>query len=506
MEQRTFGDLISDVRQRRISGEPPPVLLLGAGASAESGIGAMPDVYKEFNSTDFDSFTKVIGGYSADERYRKLFQFLQTRDPSKITPGYRALASLCAAAYFDLILTTNFDPLMDDALAAAQLWRKDYLLLVNTVIRNDWLEQLLPARQPRVKVIKLHGDLFHRAMAWTVREMDSFLAGISPVLGEAIKQRDVLVVGHSLRDRRIRDLVMKNARTIWFTHPEKTPDHLKTDKRIRAVIDPKCKFESLFVLLARGLELAVESEHIPATASATLARVARSPRTARAKPLTPAGPDAQTVDDLISSIVAIEGPGGVKMSTGFVLADPRVIITDGYPLASLAQRQQGPATVTVVTADGKRYHDAIVHRDPSHPFGVVAIEAFSDVKKFPGLRLNTRRLAAGTRVHIGVAAGERVGVSSGRIRSPRERQIEVDPVGSVPHLVGVDAEVAQGSSGAPVVDDDLTVRGYIVAGGKTLAFMYPSYRWAAELRAIQAGNTAKRKMARKRTRKAVDRQ
>src|SRR4051794_2681911 len=287
MQQRSFEDLISDVRQRRISGEPPPVPLLGAGASAESGIGAMPDVYKEFNSTDFASFTKVIGGYSADERYRKLFQFFQTRDPSKITPGYRAPASLCAAAYFDPILTTNFDPLMDDALAAAQLWRKDYLLLVNTVIRNDWLKQLLPARQPRVKVIKLHGDLFHRAMAWTVKEMDSFLADISPVLGDAVKQRDVLVVGHSLRDRRIRDLVLKNACTIWFTHPERTPDHLKADKRIRAVVDPKCKFESLFVLLAEGLEVAVEAEGALAAVPPAGERAARAPRPARSKTVQP---------------------------------------------------------------------------------------------------------------------------------------------------------------------------------------------------------------------------
>jgi trypsin-like peptidase/SIR2-like protein len=502
MEKRTFDDLISDVRQRRVSGELPPVLLLGAGASAESGIGAMPDVYKEFNSTDFDSFTKAIGGYSADERYRKLFQFLQTRDPSKITPGYRALASLCAAAYFDLILTTNFDPLMDDALAAAQLWRKDYLLLVNTVIRNDWLRELLPARQPRVKVIKLHGDLFHRAMAWTVKEMDAFLADISPVLAAAVKQRDVLVVGHSLRDRRIRGLVMKNARTIWFTHPEKTPDHLKADKRVRAVIDPKCKFESLFVLLAKGLEVAVEPEQALAAVAAPPVKAARAPRTARSKTVKPASvPGAQTVDDLIASIVAIEGPGGVKMSTGFVLAEPRVIITDGHPIAALGQGQQHPTTVTVVTADGKRHHDAIVHRDPSHPFGVVAIEAFPDVKKFPGLRLNSSRPAAGTHVHIGVAAGERVGVSSGRIRNPREREVEITPVGPVPHLVAVDAEVTPGSSGAPVVDADLTVRGYIVAGGGTQALMYPSYRWAAALHAIQAAAAPKRKTVRKRTRR-----
>ena len=67
----------------------------------------------------------------------------------------------------------------------------------------------------------------------------------------------------------------------------------------------------------------------------------------------------------------------------------------------------------------------------------------------------------------------------------------------MPHLVAVDAEVAQGSSGAPVVDADSTVRGYIVAGGTKQAFMYPSYRWATELRAIQAAATPKRKTVRK---------
>src|SRR5262249_52174827 len=225
METRSFKDLITDLRQRRIAGDSPPVLLLGAGASVEAGIGAMPEVYKFFGVSDFDGFAKLIETYTMEERYRNLYQFLQTRDPSKVTLGYSALASLCATAYFDLVLTTNFDPLMDDALAAARLWRKDYLVLVNTVIRNDWLARLLVERQPRVKVIKLHGDLFHRAMAWTVNEMDSFLGDISPVLAKAISGRDVLVVGQSLRDRRIRDLVMKNARTVWYTHPNQAPDH-----------------------------------------------------------------------------------------------------------------------------------------------------------------------------------------------------------------------------------------------------------------------------------------
>lgn len=482
MEKRSFNDLITDLRQRRIAGESPPVLLLGAGASVESGIGAMPELYKFFDCKDFKDFARIIDTYTPDERYRNLYQFLQSRDPSQITAGYRALASLCAAAYFDLVLTTNFDPLMDDALAAADLWRKDYLLLVNRVIRNDWLARLLPERQPRVKVIKLHGDLFHRAMAWTVREMDSFLAEITPVLARVIKGRDVMVVGQSLRDHRIRDLVMKNARTVWYTHPDTVPAYLKGDKRVRAVIDPRCKFESLFVLVAKGLEVPV---------------VARQPSAPRAAPLEsvphPTVPGAHTMDDLLASVVAIEGPGGVKMCTGFVLAEPRIIVTDGYPIASAYPDQsQGSTTVTVVTADGKRYHDAIVHRDPSHPFGAVFIEAFENVKKFPGLRLSTARPKARLPVHIGVAAGERVGVSSGHIQGAGEQEIVVSPIGSVPHLIAIDCQVAPGASGAPVVDADMSVRGYIVAGGDTPpSYMYPSYRWADRLRAVEAGSKPK---------------
>jgi hypothetical protein len=51
---------------------------------------------------------------------------------AEVSAGYRALAALCAQNYFDFVLTTNMDPLLlDDALAAARLWRRDYLLIVN---------------------------------------------------------------------------------------------------------------------------------------------------------------------------------------------------------------------------------------------------------------------------------------------------------------------------------------------------------------------------------------
>jgi hypothetical protein len=37
---------------------------------------------------------------TAGERYRYLAEFLQTRRPAEVSPGYQALALLCAQNYF----------------------------------------------------------------------------------------------------------------------------------------------------------------------------------------------------------------------------------------------------------------------------------------------------------------------------------------------------------------------------------------------------------------------
>jgi hypothetical protein len=55
----------------------------------------------------------------------------------------------------------NFDPLLEDALAATRLRRGDYLLLVNGIIRPDRIKPLLMDWESRVKIVKLHRDLFH---------------------------------------------------------------------------------------------------------------------------------------------------------------------------------------------------------------------------------------------------------------------------------------------------------------------------------------------------------
>ena len=487
MIQRTLAELVTDLRMRRTVGDKPPVLLLGAGASVDAGIGAMTELFEFFGCADFEAFCKYIETTTSAERYRYLADFLQTRRPAEISPGYQALASLCAQNYFDLVLTTNMDPLLDDSLSAARLWRRDYLLIVNGIIRPDRLALLLSGQSPRVKVVKLHGDLFQRFMAWTVPEMDVFLTEVAPHLKPAVAGRDFLVVGYSLRDQRVRELVESAGGTVWFTHPTAVPDHLQDHEAIRAVVAAECAFETIFPALAKGLKLEVPKSRLD---TARLELHSSEPIAA----------GAQTMDDLMAATLAIAGPDGVATSTAFLLAKPRVIVCDRYASESYVH----DGMVEVIATGGHRFEAKVIRSDPRHAFGPTILAA-PDALKVPGLRLDAAALRVGESIQVLVAAGEKTGISSGKVKRAELDPVSIAPIeGKVRNLAELACVVAPGASGAPVVDAAMAVRGFIVAGSTDpsdpRSFVYPAKRWAALLssrKTARPANAAKR-TARKR--------
>ena len=512
MAERTLDDLVRDLADRRRLGEQPPVVLLGAGASAAAGLATMPALYRFTGVAGFDEFVAYLETRNENERYRLLSDFLQTQDPHEVTPGYRALAALCEHAYFDVVLTTNFDPLLDDALATARLRRRDYLLLINGVLRPDRMRWLLSARSPRVKVVKLHGDLFHRFMAWTPAEMDAYLRDIGPALAPFLSTRDFLVVGHSLRDDRIRELVTEAGGAVWFVNLSPAPDSLQADHDLRSVVGPGMGFEQVFTALADrlgatratphagvvrgmiigagiGLGIGGEVGELAETyiggavgglgGTFTGANAGSGGRTAM--------PGVATVDDLAAAIVGIAFTDDAPAAgTGFLLAEPRVIVTDGY----LAGAGFDPEHVSLVTGSGRRMTTRALGLAMGHPSGPWLLEAPAELS-VQGLRASAEPLKKGEALQFAVAAGERTGLASGEVVTGRLVAIPVDPMGRVPDLVHVRTVLAPGSSGAPAVDDDLAVRGFVAAGSNDPArpdtYVYPAQEWLAEV--LAAGPT-----------------
>ncbi|HEX7243078.1 MAG TPA: SIR2 family protein [Longimicrobiaceae bacterium] len=503
MAERTLDELVRDLRDRRRLGEQPPVVLLGAGASAAAGLATMKALYEFTGVAGFDEFVAFLETRSDNERYRLLSDFLQTQDPHEVTPGYRALAALCGHAYFDVVLTTNFDPLLDDALATAQLRRKDYLLLINGVLRPDRLRWLLSSRSPRVKVVKLHGDLFHRFMAWTPAEMDAYLQDVGPALSTFLATRDFLVVGHSLRDERIAELVTGAGGAIWFVNLSPAPDALQADHDLRSVVGEGMGFEQVFTTLAErlgaaeapgrrtkpkpsggrrtgrttvagfGAAASLDAGAEPGGAAAPPAPAAGSVEVAAAQP-----DAAATTDDPAAATVGIAfTPDGAPAATGFLLAEPRVIVTDGY-LAGI--RGVDPERITLVTASGRRIATRALRLATRHPSGPWILAAPPGLTA-RGLRVDATPLKKGDAVQIAVAAGERTGLAPATVVSGRAVTLQVDPMGTVPDLVHVCAHLAPGCSGAPAVDDELAVRGFVAAGSTDEAhpdtYLYLAGRW-----------------------------
>lgn len=461
MLRRSVEDLARDLRQRRESGDAMPVLLLGAGASVDSGVGVMGDLYRYVGCADFAAFSAVMEPLTSGERYRLLARFLQAVEPERVTPGYTALAALIATGYLNVVLTTNLDPLLDDALSSARLKRKDYLLLVNGLVLPALLSRLLEANSPRVKVVKLHGDLLYRCMAWTPAEMEDFVSAIGQPLHRHVATRDLLVVGHSLRDEAIRDLVGSAGDVIWYAHPEEAPAFLSTDRRVRAVIGAEARFEPLFTTIAERLEV------MPATQPG-------------GGGVLPDGSRGPTMDDASRALVRVLGPFGPN-STGFVLTQPHVILMDAFAARSAVHED------TVHLKWGGMELSAPVIGDLGGPFGPL-VARVPDGLRAVGLPLDARAISPGEPVHVAVAVGPGTGMSSGHATTAVEMDhVIIEPVGRVEGLVDVAVRVAPGSSGAPVLDGDMAVRGFVVAKAADHAYLLPASRWAAGLAAIDVG-------------------
>lgn len=458
MKQRTFDDLVRHLRNQRELGEHAPVLLLGAGASREAGIEDMQGLFTLVEAANFDQFVTYIDDRGESERYSLLARYLSTRSPEQITDGYRALAALCAAAYFDIVLTTNLDPLLDDAMVEADLWRRDYALIINGLLRADRIGPVLSSDRPRVKIVKLHGDLYWRLMAWTPTEMDAYVADIEPLLAPVLARREVLVVGQSLRDEHVRQLVLETDNIVWFATPGSPPEHLSQYDQVLAVEDARSRFETLFPTLAEEFGISV--------------RYGDGERGLRAGPIS-----GVTTDDLLHATVAIGDHEGEPSGTGFLLSEPRVIVTD--PFAIAPTRSPGD-TVPVRLADGRQLKLPI-SRQGTHPFGPVVLETPTDVD-MPGLELAASEPLPGARVSMAVAAGTATGLSDGTVVTANPPTYDIQPLGQVHGLVELRARVAPGSSGAPVVDDAKRAVGMIVAGGKApenpMTLMLPVSQWS----------------------------
>ncbi|MEA3460222.1 MAG: SIR2 family protein [Chloroflexota bacterium] len=218
------------MRLRKASGEFPCVLILGAGASLSSGCSSgrklVEDVVAKLSAKDVTSlpwderlteFYRLLDNLSETERYLILKGHLEGKMPSV---GYRCLAKLVKEGYFDVMLSTNLDVFVEDALSDAGLRAKDFTVLINGKDTEDQIRRVLGHREPRVKIVKLHGDLPARVFAFTPDEVFEFGEKLENLLEEQLS-KDMIIVGHSMRDDDVNRCIRRQGGSIWYVNPSK---------------------------------------------------------------------------------------------------------------------------------------------------------------------------------------------------------------------------------------------------------------------------------------------
>lgn len=161
-----------------------------------------------------------------DERQALLRGYFETNSltdqPLAPTDAHRALARLVSAGRIKIVLTTNFDRLMEAALAAEGI---DPVVVSTT----GAAESLFPLEGGRCLVVHVHGEYLHPgSMLNTPGELASYGDGMNRLLDRIFDEYGLVVAGWSARvDTALRDAI-ERCKTRRFTTTWVEPFSLST--------------------------------------------------------------------------------------------------------------------------------------------------------------------------------------------------------------------------------------------------------------------------------------
>jgi hypothetical protein len=251
------------------------VLLLGNGASICSGVPPwktiIEDIVRKYGSKSAVTnkmeemkkrFYDIVESLSKEDLSIILEEYIAGKRPSK---GYYCLAQLIKNGYFLLIFTTNFDPYLEDSLIDIGLRPdRDFIKLIVGVHKEGEILQALTYRKPKIKIVKLHGDLALRNIAVKREETYQFHEKIEGVLKRYFSENDLIIFGHSMYDIDLTRCILKEGRSIWYVNLNrpKSDDWIMHAMVARGssnniIYGTEADFNNFFCILAREFDLPI---------------------------------------------------------------------------------------------------------------------------------------------------------------------------------------------------------------------------------------------------------
>ena len=198
---------------------PNFALLLGAGASQTSNVITAADLISEWRrmmfvesgAPDHEAWLSQQVWYGHDDEYSILFEHICDQPAQRRvyieeclndchpTWGYAYLTNLLTHRYFDVVFTTNFDDLINEA---CYLYSDD---LRPIVAAHDSAIQGIRVTSNRPKIVKLHGDFLYDNIKNTLAELETLEENTKRKLHQFSQEYGLVVIGYSGRDRSVMD-------------------------------------------------------------------------------------------------------------------------------------------------------------------------------------------------------------------------------------------------------------------------------------------------------------
>ncbi len=212
---------------RRSGDTPSFALLIGAGASASSGVKTSSQMIIEWRhqmykhskiSNPFKEWLEEQDWYEDDEEYSILFEKVYDQPSqrriyieecvteAKPSWGYIYLSNIIAHNYFNAVFTPNFDDLMNEACFL-------YADLRPIVCAHDSAVAEIRVTSARPKIIKLHGDFLYDSIKNTIRETETLEKNMRDKIMQFSREYGLVVIGYGGNDRSIMDILDMMLRT-----------------------------------------------------------------------------------------------------------------------------------------------------------------------------------------------------------------------------------------------------------------------------------------------------
>lgn len=222
---------------RRDQQAPKYILMLGAGASISSGVPAGATLVQELVRNHGDGiegnvdqrFDELWRRATPDDRKAFLRPYL-TKAPSS---GYTHLAKLLKDGFFDVVVTFNFDTLLEDALSRAGVGANEFRVIIRGEVDPNQLQRLLDSDEPRIKIIKLHGSL--RSSDYFLFDSAEMYRYPEPVEGfvNKLTARDTIVCGYRFDDACVIRAFSDRGGSVVCVDPGGPSTHLRGLMRLR---------------------------------------------------------------------------------------------------------------------------------------------------------------------------------------------------------------------------------------------------------------------------------